>query len=253
MAKRPPSPRNGALYARRVTSRYASSLRKIAKHIADFGKSVSLDRPETIAEFINAMNGYARVITPWARAQGARMAGQVDQRDKQYWKEYAADMGSAVRHELETAPTGRVMRESIARQVDLITSLPTEAAENVHQLALGAVSTGMRAAEVSDRIILEGKLDTAIKNPKARANTIARTEVSRAQTEFYKARAAVMGSTQYIWRTVGDARVRDTHEAMEGMVCDWAHPPAPEGKQHYHPGCFPNCRCWAEAILPEED
>lgn len=253
MAKRPPSPRNAALYTRRVTSRYANTLKKVAKHIADFGKSVSLDDPASIADFINAMNGYAKVITPWARAQGARVMGQVDQRDQQYWFDYAKEMGGAVRQEILHAPTGKVMRESIARQVDLITSLPTEAAERVHQLAIGGVSSGMRAEEISNRIIAEGQLDTAIKNPKARANLIARTEVARAQTEFYQARAKVMGSTQYIWRTVGDARVRDTHRDMEGKVCDWANPPAPEDKQHYHPGCFPNCRCWAEAILPEED
>lgn len=175
------------------------------------------------------------------------MVGQVDQADKDYWFEYAKEMGGALRHELETAPTGAVAAEAMRRQVDLITSLPRDAALRVHQLALSGIASGMRAEEVSERIMETGEVT------KSRANLIARTEVARAQTEFYKARSSHLGSVEYIWRTVGDGRVRDSHIPMEGTVHRWDNPPAPEGKQKYHPGCFPNCRCWAEAILPEED
>jgi SPP1 gp7 family putative phage head morphogenesis protein len=243
----PPNPRNAAYYTRRVTTRYATTLRKIARHVGEFAKHVIWDDPGTVAAFDNLMNGYARTITPWARAQGMRMAGQVDERDKQYWQEYAKDMGTALREQILTSPTGQVFRESVERQVGLITSLPIEAAQRVQELSVRGVSSGMRAEEISARIMETGEVT------KSRANLIARTEVSRAQTEFHKARAVRLGSTQYVWRTIGDGRVRDSHREMEGTTHSWSNPPAPEGKQKYHPGCFPNCRCWAEAILPEED
>ncbi|MAO54179.1 MAG: hypothetical protein CMM61_00590 [Rhodospirillaceae bacterium] len=47
----------------------------------------------------------------------------------------------------------------------------------------------------------------------------------------------------YIWRTVGDGKVRSSHADRNGKVFSWANPP--EGG---HPGEAPNCRCWAEEV-----
>jgi len=49
----------------------------------------------------------------------------------------------------------------------------------------------------------------------------------------------------YIWRTVGDEKVRGSHAARNGKVFQWAKPP--EGG---HPGEDHNCRCWAEPVAP---
>ena len=43
---------------------------------------------------------------------------------------------------------------------------------------------------------------------------------------------------QYIWRTVGNDKVRSSHAALSGTVRDWADAPDP-GEDY-------NCRCWAE-------
>ena len=45
---------------------------------------------------------------------------------------------------------------------------------------------------------------------------------------------------QYIWRTVGDDRVRESHAELSGTVRDFADSPDP-GEEF-------NCRCWAEPI-----
>ncbi len=47
---------------------------------------------------------------------------------------------------------------------------------------------------------------------------------------------------QYIWRTVGDDKVRGAHAAYNYMVRDWSDSPDP-GEDY-------NCRCWAEPIEP---
>jgi SPP1 gp7 family putative phage head morphogenesis protein len=247
MARKKPDGRKAIKYTRAAAKRYGVALRKIAKHIGELAKYVEPQDPASVALYQNLMNRYADVIEPWARVQGAKMLDQVDRRDKANWFDYAREMGGAIKQEIEHAPTGKVYRESLQRQVTLITSLPVEAAERVHQLATHGLSNGMRADEISDRIMETGEVT------KSRANLIARTEVGRASTEFTKVRATAFGSNQYIWRTVGDARVRDSHVDMEGTTQSWDAPPAPEDKEHYHPGCFPNCRCWAEPILPEED
>jgi peptidoglycan hydrolase-like protein with peptidoglycan-binding domain len=47
-------------------------------------------------------------------------------------------------------------------------------------------------------------------------------------------------SGKYIWRTVGDSKVRDSHVALDGTVRDLADSPDP-GEEF-------NCRCWAEPV-----
>lgn len=50
-------------------------------------------------------------------------------------------------------------------------------------------------------------------------------------------------SGKYIWRTVGDNKVRDSHAELDGTVRDLADSPDP-GEEF-------NCRCWAEFSTPE--
>jgi SPP1 gp7 family putative phage head morphogenesis protein len=87
-----------------------------------------------------------------------------------------------------------------------------------------------------------------------RANLIGRTEVAKASSAIVQARAQYIGSDSYIWRSVQDADVRRMHRLLNGTVHRWDDPPIAEdpiskGIRH-HPGEFPNCRCYAEPILP---
>jgi peptidoglycan hydrolase-like protein with peptidoglycan-binding domain len=50
-------------------------------------------------------------------------------------------------------------------------------------------------------------------------------------------------SGQYIWRTVGDDKVRENHAVLEGTTRDWEDSP--------DPGDDINCRCWAEKVEEE--
>jgi peptidoglycan hydrolase-like protein with peptidoglycan-binding domain len=45
----------------------------------------------------------------------------------------------------------------------------------------------------------------------------------------------------YIWRSVGDDKVRSSHAALSGTVREWADSP--------DPGEDFNCRCWAEPVV----
>jgi hypothetical protein len=48
---------------------------------------------------------------------------------------------------------------------------------------------------------------------------------------------------QYIWRTVGDEKVRESHAALEGKVMNLSDAPLPGQEE--------NCRCWVE-LLPDD-
>lgn len=54
-------------------------------------------------------------------------------------------------------------------------------------------------------------------------------------------------SEYYIWRTVGDERVRPSHEEHDGDAFNWHIPP-----ETGHPGSEHNCRCWVIDYSPKK-
>ena len=92
------------------------------------------------------------------------------------------------------------------------------------------------------------------------ARRIARTEMGKAATALVQERCDRFGLGLYIWDTVDDWRVRDSHKNMEGVICAWDDPPNPEalaGEKttygSYHPSGIFNCRCVPLPIVELDD
>ena len=228
----------------KVERNYASQLRKIAKRIGDLVKEMYVPDDPVVANAIElALDRYARVIEPWARAVGKRMVAEIDRHDKQSWREHSAEMSMLMQEQLNNTEVGWLTQQRLADQVQLITSLPREAAERVHKLTLEGLTQGTRASEIAAEIMRSGEVS------KSRANLIARTEVSRTSTEFTRARAEAVGSTHFVWRTSGDADVRPSHARLNGKTFRWDQPPECDPGHHALPGSIWNCRCAAEPVF----
>lgn len=239
----PASPRSAFLRAMKVERDYASRLRKVARHIGDLVREFGVVDLASAARAGDALRRYARTLTPWAEAVSHRMVTEVAARDERSWFRVADQMGKALKDEIRNAPTGQVLRTRMADQVRLITSLPTEAAERVHERTLEGITKGWRTERIAKEIAATGDVS------RSRADLIARTEVSRTATELTKARAEHVGSTHFIWRSVGDASVRPTHQALNGRVFRWDDPPECDSGHRALPGCIWNCRCFAEPVI----
>jgi SPP1 gp7 family putative phage head morphogenesis protein len=140
---------------------------------------------------------------------------------------------------------GSVLAQLQDEQVALITSLPIEAGRRVQEIARGTLYTGARPQALRDEILRTGEVT------KSRATLIARTETAKAASLLTQTRAAHVGCTHYMWRTVRDGDVRKAHKAMEGRVCSYADPPEVEPGKRYHAGQIYNCRCYQEPIIPD--
>jgi SPP1 gp7 family putative phage head morphogenesis protein len=73
---------------------------------------------------------------------------------------------------------------------------------------------------------------------------IARDQLGKFAGALNQAQDQYAGSTEYIWRTMKDNRVRHEHEELEGKRFSYKKPP-PCG----HPGKDYQCRCTAEALF----
>lgn len=242
---------------------FARQLVKLGRHI---GRLVERHAPGGVlkswAALRTALNDYAEQLKPWAEAIAEKMQAEVGQRDAQAWYQASKEIGQHLRKEIEKAPTGRALRSLLSEQVDLITSLPTDAAKRVHKLTIGAVVSGRRAEDIAQEILKTGQVT------ESRARLIARTEVARTASILTETRAKHIGSEGYIWRTSMDSDVRPaigapnfsrlntiamgSHRKLEGTFHRWDDPPvaAPDGTKA-HAGQLWNCRCWPEPVLPD--
>ena len=192
------------------------------------------------------LNRYAEALTPWAERTAAKMVAEVDARDREAWRAMGNAISSGLRNLILNTPVGGAMRTLLDDQVALITSLPIEAGQRVHELTLKGLENSTRAREIATEIRRSGEVTAN------RATLIARTEVSRTASVLVQSRSQGAGLTHYVWRTAGDGAVRPGHKAMEGQPCAWATPPAVEenGKiMHFHAGQIWNCRCYPEPIV----
>jgi len=73
--------------------------------------------------------------------------------------------------------------------------------------------------------------------------------VAKLNGRFTQERQTDAGIDSYVWRTMEDERVRETHDAVDGQTFPWSAPP--EETDNNHPGEDYQCRCWAEPVLPE--
>jgi SPP1 gp7 family putative phage head morphogenesis protein len=233
-------------YVRRAELGYAVQLRKVARHVADLIFNYDALEPQELSELQNVLSLYADTLRPWARAAARRMLAEVIRRDEQAWRNTSRKIGISLQTEIQSAPIGNVASQILDDQVSLITSLPIDAGRRVQELALEHYVEGRRSSEIIPMIMESGNVTLS------RATMIARTETGKAASAITQARAKFIGAEQYIWRTARDVFVRKAHKKLEGKVFNWDDPPvAEENGTRHNPGEFPNCRCFAEPLIPE--
>lgn len=133
-----------------------------------------------------------------------------------------------------------LLRGFIQDNARLITSLATDTISQIE----GSVLRGLRRGQTNSDIAASIRNATGVSARRARL--IARDQVASLNGELTQIRQTRMGVSEYIWRTSGDERVRDEHQALDGTRHSWANPPAGG-----HPGEPINCRCVAEPVLDD--
>lgn len=233
--------------AKRAELWYEKRLRLLADQVdLVVGKFESGDLSQ-IPFMQRMLEQYSELMTPWAEGVAQRMLEDVASSSRYGWyhyaKTHAEEISKGLLKDIQNAPVGNLYRQMMEQQVTLIKSIPLEAAQRLHDLAIKAAGSD-RAESYIAEIMRSGQV------ARSRAELIARTEVSRAASNFTQARARYVGSQGYVWMTSKDRAVRPSHEEMQGVVVRWDEPPTLDGMTG-HAGCLPNCRCWARVILPE--
>jgi SPP1 gp7 family putative phage head morphogenesis protein len=144
--------------------------------------------------------------------------------------------------------------------VHLIKRIPERLHSDVEALVHHAVSTGRLGEDLAQDI--EDRFGVSERH----ARMIAGDQVKKFYASVNHARQKEMGVNKFIWRTVGDERVRGdpggkypkaepSHFELDGETYDYDDPATPEGDdgEPLMPGSDYNCRCYAEPVLDDED
>jgi SPP1 gp7 family putative phage head morphogenesis protein len=247
--------------ARNAATSFGASLRQLAKQVAHIIEGVAHEEQPpyssaTLARIREALADYSKAIEPWARRAVTRMLAETDRRGKTALIAYTQEIGRELRQEIYNAPVGETMRQLMGEQVDLIKSLPLEAAQRVHERTVEAISHGSRYPEQTaeiEEMLAETHPGATGRWLRNRATLIARTETARTASKLVEARARHIGSDQYVWRTSGDWKVRESHRRLDRTAHSWDEPPLSDPPDHHsHPGQIWNCRCVALPIIPSE-
>ena len=236
------------LHPRKAETLYQRKLSAVGRQVGFIVKQFAPEgKVHDMPTLISTLLRYADELKPWAKEVTQAMHFDVYRRDAKSWFDLSREMGRTLRKEIMAAPVGKTLRGLMNEQVDLITSLPRDAAKRVHSLALETLTaTAGRADELTKEILRSGQVSVG------RAKLIARTETSRTAALLQEARAKYVGSESYTWRTSRDADVRPAHRKLEGKTFRWDDPPiADESGIRANPGTIWNCRCWAEPLLPD--
>ena len=92
---------------------------------------------------------------------------------------------------------------------------------------------------------VQGALNEMRMRASVRVKNYARFHTRRTTAKLTRVRLKAIGVKRYIWETMRDDRVRDTHRVKEGKIYSFDNPPADTG----NPGDDYNCRCKARPIV----
>lgn len=140
----------------------------------------------------------------------------------------------------------RLMSDKIKAQsvesAKLVKNIQAEAADRLSK----KISEAYNAGKTQDEIVsvVQKSLDVSSR----RAGTIARDQTQKLSNSINRERQTAIGIKKFTWRTMGDNRVRDSHEHVNGKVFDWETGAQglldmPDSK---FPGDDVNCRCYPE-------
>lgn len=237
---------------RRIESMYQNSLNQVMKNLQM--RLIGLENPKDIVNEIKRFVD-SQYFNDYANATANKMVTHLFTDAGHTWRDAAKENGlgrdvfESLKKELN-GHIGGVVNFQVKRNAEIIKRLPLDISRQVTEHILNESLKGKRASDIAEEIKMFFPNTT-----KARAQLIARTEVSKTSTALTRARANNIGAEWYMWKTSEDSRVRSSHKHMDGVLVKWTNPPSPEsliGKKsvgYYNAGDVFNCRCYPEVVL----
>jgi SPP1 gp7 family putative phage head morphogenesis protein len=176
-----------------------------------------------------------------------KVAPQINQYNKDEWKRLIRSQYGVDPTKEDPQRFDALMKNWATNNSLLIKDIPHKTSMQIAEQTTKALTEGTSLPDTQKAIydIMIERTDVS----DSRAKLIARDQVAKLNGSLTQERQQDIGVDSYVWRTVGDERVRDTHAEVDGETFSWDSPPSETDGNH--PGEDYQCRCWAEPVLPE--
>lgn len=187
------------------------------------------------------VEGVAKEIASWF----------VRSADRVHHQRTAKDFGIDI---LNTTPEiQEYLQASVYDNTRLIVSIPEQYLTNVESIVMGNVRSGGRWEAIRDQLVQEfGVTDR-------RARLIARDQTAKINGQLTAKRQVAAGFNYFRWDSSHDARVRDSHKALDRKVTEfgrgvykWSDPPLGQKGAPIICGYEFQCRCVAIPVSDDE-
>lgn len=238
----------------RLRAAYAPLLRELPAILDEAAAERGDDRADGIGVRLDTASGRAKKLLAQARAAPVidtsaleQLAGKYAKATSDHQKEqikrqaHAAIKVDPVFRDADLAP---LARHFVHENVALIKRIPRRLHDDVEAMVHGAVASGRRHKHLSKQI--EDRFGVAEKH----ARLIARDQIGKFHAKVNHHRQKEMGVKKFVWRTVGDERVRPWHQELDDTTHSYAKPPRnPDTGERVLPGEDIQCRCSAEPVF----
>lgn len=206
------------------------------------------DDIDTIIRKLKAKYVSPKFVNEYKRTS-SKTGGQTSALNKVQTKQQLSSIGINIFQ--DTPSLNRLLRRFTARNTRLIKTIPDEILTDVGKLIESAVASGIRVETLQAQILARDPRAGVVgsseyRKAKNRASVIARDQVLTFSSQLSKARQQENGIDRFIWRTVGDERVRHLHAGRDGKEYSWE---TGAGAKDPYPGSGIQCRCSPEPVL----
>ena len=225
---------------------------KLSGWIGESQDSLTVDSPESeLTALINKLKAKysSRTFTSEYKSAAENTAGRTSKVNRAQTKAQLDAVGINIFK--DTPSLGKFLKSFTARNVSLIRTVPDQALTSVQTVIESGIASGLRIEEIQKQLFYiikpeDGASSSEFRKARNRAALIARDQVLTFSQQLSKARQTENGVSRFVWRTVGDERVRPLHEDRDGKEYAWE---TGAGAQDPYPGSGINCRCSPEPVL----
>lgn len=195
---------------------------------------------KTLEEAFNRLrNAYADINANAQIVANSFVTNSNEVNKKRFYSSMEDAVGINLQTVIQNEGVENILVATTRENVSLIRSIPEEYFKKIESIVFTGTTQSNTAGSMIKQIQKTGRVTTN------RAKLIARDQSSKLNSALVQQRSKNLGVEEYVWRTSGDERVRDSHRTKNGKVFRWDDPPKDTG----HPGQDIQCRCVAQPII----
>lgn len=202
-------------FIKTMVNEIISSMRK-----AKLTDAVAIGDDDYINELINTLSVLAgKSIEEQARRLSTSFTAKVHFQNKDQFKRYfnnafGVDMSKIIDNE----SLSDTFKRSVENNIKLITSIKTDFINDIGANVFENFKKGGRHSDLIKSIYERGNVTYS------RAKMIARDQSAKLNADFNEERSVKLGFDEYKWKGAGDIRERDSHSALNNMLCKYSDP-----------------------------